>query len=186
TWMMLIFAVLVGLTAWGFTRLPTGFFPIEDQGYAIVGIQLPDAASQARTRAVVERVNGILRKTPGVRSWFLIGGQSILDQAVAPNAAAMYLTFTPWEERNGKPGLSMEGILGNFMMKVQEIHEAMVFAFPPPAIQGLGVAGGFQMQLEDRGGVGLQELQLVLHEVVSHSDPPAGLARVQSTLPPGG
>src|SRR5262249_30667178 len=122
--MMLIYACLVALTGWWFARLPTGFFPIEDQGYAIVGIQLPDAASQTRTRAVVEKVNAILKKTPGVRSWFLIGGQSILDQAVASNAAAMYLTFTPWEERTGKPGLSMEEILANFMGQVQQVREA--------------------------------------------------------------
>ena len=108
--MMLVFAGLVALTGWWFTRLPTGFLPTEDQGYAIVGIQLPDAASQTRTRAVVEQGrDAILKKTPGVRSWFLIGGQSILDQAVASNAAAMYVDFTPWEERTGKPGAEHGG-----------------------------------------------------------------------------
>src|SRR6185437_11174650 len=164
--MMLVFATLVALTGWWFSRLPTGFLPTEDQGYAIVGIQLPDAASQARTRAVVEKVNGILRKLPGVRSWFLIGGQSILDQAVASNAAAMYITFTPWHERDGKPGLSMEEILARFSNDAQSIREASIFAFPPPAIQGLGVAGGFQLQVQDRGGVGLNELQQIVGEMV--------------------
>ena len=122
---------------------------------------------------------------PGCRSWFLIGGQSILDQAVASNAAAMYITFTPWEERTGKPGLSMEEILANFMGQAQQIREASIFAFPPPAIQGLGVAGGFQMQLEDRGGVGLNELQQVLNEMVRDGNAQTGLKGLQSTFRAG-
>ena len=67
-------------------------------------MQLPDAASQVRTRAVVSKVDEILKKTPGVSGWFMIGGSSVLDGAVASNAAAYYLTFTPWEERTGRPG----------------------------------------------------------------------------------
>ena len=109
--MMVLFAALAALTAWWFTRLPTGFFPQEDQGYAIVGVQLPDAASQVRTRAVVSKVDEILKQTPGVSGWFMIGGSSVLDGAVASNAASYYLTFTPWEERTGRPGLSQDEIL---------------------------------------------------------------------------
>jgi len=182
--MVLFVAVAVGTGYW-FTKLPTGFLPTEDQGYAIVGMQLPDAASQTRTRAVVEQVNEILRNTPGVKGWFLIGGQSILDQAIASNAAAMYLTFEPWEEREGKPGLSQEEILGNFMGQVQKVREAMVFAFPPPAIQGLGVSGGFQMQLEDRAGVGLQELQQVLDDMLQSGNSQSGLVGLRSTFRSG-
>ena len=157
--MMSVYVALVVLTGWWFSRLPTGFFPIEDQGYAIVGVQLPDAAAQVRTRAVVARVDAILRETPGVDGWFMIGGSSVLDGAVASNAAAYYLTFTPWEQRTGRPGLSQDEIIENLTRQFDQIREANVFAFAPPAIEGLGVSGGFQMQLEDRGGVGLQELQ---------------------------
>src|SRR5262249_28757384 len=89
--MMVLSAALIGLPGWWFIRLPTGFLPIEDQGYAILGLQLPDAASQTRTRVVVDKISAILKKTPGIESWFLIGGQSILDQAVTSNAAAMYI-----------------------------------------------------------------------------------------------
>ncbi|WP_406694457.1 multidrug efflux RND transporter permease subunit [Singulisphaera sp. Ch08] len=183
--MMLLFVILVGFTGWWFTQLPTGFLPTEDQGYAIVGIQLPDAASQIRTRAVVDQVSAILKKTPGVKGWFLIGGQSILDQAIASNAAAMYITYEPWEEREGKPGQSQDEILGNFMGQVQQVREAMVFAFPPPAIQGLGVSGGFQMQVEDRAGVGLTELQQVLDEMLASGNGQTGLAGLRSTFRSG-
>jgi hydrophobic/amphiphilic exporter-1 (mainly G- bacteria), HAE1 family len=183
--MMLLFAGLVTLTGWWFTRLPTGFLPVEDQGFAIVGIQLPDAASQARTRGVVDRVSRILKETPGVASWFMIGGQSILDSSIASNAAAIYVTFTPWSERDDRPGLSQEEILTALMGRFQEVREATIFAFPPPAIIGLGVAGGFQMQLEDRGGVGVQQLQQVVDEMVQDGNTQTGLQRLQSTFRAG-
>jgi HAE1 family hydrophobic/amphiphilic exporter-1 len=183
--MMVLFAALVALTGWWFTRLPSGFLPLEDQGYAIVGIQLPDAAAQVRTRAVVDKVSALLKKTPGIANWFLIGGQSILDQAVASNAAAMYITFTPWSERTGRPGLSQEEILGSLMGQFQQIREAMIFAFPPPAIQGLGVSGGFQLQLEDRGGASLGELQQVVQEMVRDGNAQTGLTGLQSTFRAG-
>lgn len=183
--MMVLFVGLVVLAGWWFTRLPTSFFPVEDEGYAIVGIQLPDASSQARTRAVVEKVSAILKETPGVASWFLIGGQSILDGAMASNAAAMYITFTPWSEREGHPGLKPNEILGSLAMRFQEIREALVFAFPPPAIAGLGVTGGFQMQVEDRGGGGLAELQQVVEEMVRDGNAQSGLIGLQSSFRAG-
>ncbi len=183
--MMLLFAGLVTLAGWWFTRLPTGFLPVEDQGFAIVGIQLPDAASQARTRAVVDRVSRILKETPGIASWFMIGGQSILDSSIASNAAAIYVTFTPWSERDDRPGLSQEEILNTLMGRFQEVREASIFAFPPPAIMGLGVAGGFQLQLEDRGGVGVQQLQQVVDEMVQDGNTQTGLQRLQSTFRAG-
>jgi hydrophobic/amphiphilic exporter-1 (mainly G- bacteria), HAE1 family len=179
---MVVFVALVAFTGWWFTRLPTGFLPVEDQGFAIVGIQLPDAASQERTRAVVDKVSSILRKTPGVANWFMIGGQSILDSSVASNAAAMYITYTPWSERTGREGLSQEEIIGGLMKQFQEVREAMIFAFPPPAIMGLGVAGGFQMQIEDRGNVGLRELQQVIDEMVRDGNAQTGLSQLQSTF----
>jgi hydrophobic/amphiphilic exporter-1 (mainly G- bacteria), HAE1 family len=179
---MVMFVALAVLTGWWFVKLPTGFLPVEDQGFAILGIQLPDAASQERTRAVVDTVSGILKKTPGVASWFMIGGQSILDSSVASNAAAMYITYTPWSERTGRPGLSQDEIIASLMSQLQQVHEATIFAFPPPAIMGLGVAGGFQMQIEDRANVGLNELQQVIDEMVHDGNSQTGLTQLQSTF----
>jgi hydrophobic/amphiphilic exporter-1 (mainly G- bacteria), HAE1 family len=183
--MLLLFAGLTALTGWWFTRLPTGFLPAEDQGYVIVGIQLPDAASQARTRVVVDAASSILKKTPGVESWFLIGGMSILDGAVASNAAAMYITFKPWSERTGRPGLSQEELIETILNRCKSIREASIFAFPPPAIEGLGVAGGFQLQVEDRNGVGLKELQQIVDEMVRDGNSQSGLTGLQSSLRAG-
>ncbi|MBX3449956.1 MAG: multidrug efflux RND transporter permease subunit [Planctomycetaceae bacterium] len=182
---MLLFLGLVSLTGWWFLRLPTGFVPSEDQGYAIIAIQLPDAASQERTRDVTRKVNAILKETPGVQSWFLLGGMSLLDSSVTSNAATMFITYTPFEERAKHSELSQDAILGGLMMKFQSVREAMVFAFPPPAIRGLGVAGGFEMKIEDRGGTGLQALQQVVGEMVRNANGQTSLAGVQSTFRAG-
>jgi HAE1 family hydrophobic/amphiphilic exporter-1 len=163
--MMLVFVVVSGLTLWWFTRLPTGFLPVEDQGYAIVGIQLPDSASQVRTRHVVDKVEKILKATEGVGHWVMIGGQSVLDQTVASNAATFYVRWKPYEERPSAD-LSQEAIIRRLRGEFAKIQEAIVFAFPPPAILGLGVAGGFQMQIEDKENVGLRELQQLTDEMI--------------------
>jgi HAE1 family hydrophobic/amphiphilic exporter-1 len=183
--MMGLFLALVALTGWWFVRLPTGFVPTEDQGYAIVAIQLPDAASQERTREVTRQVSAILKETPGVRSWFLLGGMSLLDSSVSSNAATMFLTFTPFEDRAGKPELTQEAILGGLMGRFQSVREALVLAFPPPGIRGLGVAGGFELKIEDRGGMGLNELQQVVQEMVDAAGGQTRLSRVQSTFRAG-
>lgn len=180
--MMLLFAGLVVLTGWWFARLPTGFLPSEDQGYAIVGVQLPDAASQVRTRAVVDKVSAIFKETPGVATWFMIGGNSILDGAVASNAASFYLTYEPFEKRTGNSAKSQEAILGHVLAEFRQIREAMVFAFPPPAIRGLGVAGGFQLQLEDRGGGSLEELQQIADEMIRDGNAQSGLTALKTTF----
>ncbi|MFO0918537.1 MAG: multidrug efflux RND transporter permease subunit [Planctomycetaceae bacterium] len=182
---MVLFLVLVGVTGWWFVKLPTGFVPSEDQGYAIVAIQLPDAASQERTREVTRQVSAILKETPGIRSWFLMGGMSLLDSSVTSNAATMFITFTPFEERVNHPEMSQEAILGGLMGRFQSVREALVFAFPPPGIRGLGVAGGFEMKIEDRGGAGLNELQAVVQDMVGAASGQTSLGGVQSTFRAG-
>jgi HAE1 family hydrophobic/amphiphilic exporter-1 len=181
---MLAFAILVALTLWGFARLPTGFLPTEDQGYLIAGIQLPDAAAQPRTRRVVERVNEIIAAAPGVAGWNTVGGNSLLDGATEPNAATFYVVLEPWEERTD-PSLSQEAIVAHLRERFAEIEDAIAFVFPPPAIDGLGVAGGFQMQLQDRGGVGLEALGQMVEEMVRDGEAQSGLASLNSTFRPG-
>jgi HAE1 family hydrophobic/amphiphilic exporter-1 len=164
--MMLLFVVVTGVTIFWFTRLPTGFLPVEDQGYSIVGLQLPDAASQDRTKEVVKKVEAIFEKTEGIGHWVMIGGQSVLDQTVASNAATIYIRWTPYEERT-RPELSQEAIIAHLRREFARIQEANVFVFAPPAIRGLGVAGGFQMQIEDKRGVGLEVLQVVTDDMIA-------------------
>jgi hydrophobic/amphiphilic exporter-1 (mainly G- bacteria), HAE1 family len=178
---MLMFAALLGATYWVFQQLPTGFLPTEDQGYLIVGVQLPDAASQQRTRAVVEKLNRIFEDTDGIHDWITIGGNSILDGAVASNAATFYVVLEEWAERQ-KHNRDQFQILNDLRQRFQEIPEAIVFAFPPPAILGLGNTGGFQLQLLDQGGLGLDELERLTQEMVADGNSQAGLRALNSTF----
>ena len=183
--MMTVFVALVVGTGWWFTRLPTGFLPTEDQGYAIVGCQLPDAASLERTREVVAKLNKVLKDTPGVAGWFTIGGNSLLDGATASNAATYYLTFEPFEERVGHPEKSLQAILGHVMAGVQSIPEAMIFAFPPPAIMGLGTTGGFELRIQNKDASSLTQLQQVVGEMVEAGNSQSGLTQLQSPFRSG-
>jgi len=179
--MMLLFLVIGGFTGWQFGKLPTGFLPTEDQGYLLANVQLPDSASLERTQEVLDSIDGILEEMPGVRDWVSLGGYSVIDGTNASNAATVYIIMEPWDARTA-PSLSQEAILGNLMARFRGIQEAIVFAFPPPAIPGLGVAGGFQMQLQDKGDVGPQELAQVAREIIVDGNAQSGLSNLNTTF----
>jgi HAE1 family hydrophobic/amphiphilic exporter-1 len=148
---LLVFAGLLAVTIFWYWSRPTGLLPNEDQGYVIINIQLPDGASLERTRAVVGRMNDLLAEEPGVENWFVLGGFSLLDAANVPNAATCFVIFKPWEQRTAA-SLRQEAILARLRPAFTDIQEAIVIAFIPPAIRGLGTTGGFQMQVQDREG----------------------------------
>ena len=128
---VVLFLAVLGVGGAGFARLPTGFLPEEDQGYAIVGIQLPSAASLARTQATVKEVEAALKGTPGLEGWVTIGGVSLLDNSTTlANGAVMYLVFTPFGERD-KAGLSQTAILADVRRRLAGIESAVTFAVPP-------------------------------------------------------
>jgi hydrophobic/amphiphilic exporter-1 (mainly G- bacteria), HAE1 family len=183
TTMMVVFAALIAVTLWGFASLPTGFLPTEDQGYVISGIQLPDAASLSRTALAIEKMNRIVESTPGVAAWNSWGGRSILDGTIAANSGTVFVVFKPWEERGEQ--LSQERIVDDLRRRFATIQDGITFVFPPPAIRGLGVAGGFQMQVEDRGDVGLTTLEKVTHEMVQDGNSQSGLTALNSTFRAG-
>jgi HAE1 family hydrophobic/amphiphilic exporter-1 len=179
--MMLLFLGLAALTGRQFARLPTGFLPIEDQGYLVANIQLPNAASLERTQEVLYKIDRILEQTPGVQNWVSLGGFSMIDGTNASNAATVFIVMAPWEERTD-PSLSQMAILGGLQRKLFQIQEAIVFAFPPPAITGLGVVGGFQLQLQDRADVGLEELDKMVREVIQDGNAQSGLDGLNTTF----
>jgi HAE1 family hydrophobic/amphiphilic exporter-1 len=178
---MLLFVALLGLTGWQFGRVPTGFLPEEDQGYVIASIQLPDSASLGRTERVLEQIDDILKETPGVRDWVSLGGFSLIDGTNASNAATVFIIMDPWEERED-PALSQDAILANLQRQFHGIQEAIAFVFPPPAISGLGAAGGFQFQLQDRGAIGLVELGKMSQEIVADGGAQSGLSNLNTTF----
>ncbi|RIK74684.1 MAG: hydrophobe/amphiphile efflux-1 family RND transporter [Planctomycetota bacterium] len=181
---MAVFLGLVALTFWWYQRVPTGFLPVEDQGYIIAAVQLPDAASQPRTRQVTDKINHILANTPGVETWFVVGGMSLLENSAMSNAATIFIRFKDWSEREDA-SLSLQGVLGNLMQQFSQIQEAQIVAFPPPAIRGLGMRSGFQMQVEDRVGVGLGELQQAVERIVESANSQSRLAGVMTAFRPG-
>ncbi|MBA3482765.1 MAG: multidrug efflux RND transporter permease subunit [Pirellulales bacterium] len=181
---MLAFVGLVGLAGWWYVQVPTGLLPNEDQGYILASVKLPDAASLSRTREVTEEIEAIFAEAPGVATSFTIGGLSLVDGGVASNAATFFATFTPWEER-GDPSLSQDAILGDLMGKFSQIPEALIFAFPPPAVRGMGFRGGFEMVVEDRQGVGLDELKLAVDRIVEAANGQNKLSGVESSFRAG-
>ncbi len=178
---MIVFAGLVVATGLGFTSLPTGFLPTEDQGYAFVNVQLPDGSSLQRTTDVINGIDDIMKGTPGVRDWISVAGYSLLSGTNGSNLGLVVVVFEDWEDRT-TPELSQDGILAHIRSKFAEIEEAIVFAFVPPAIDGLGNAGGFQMQLQDRGGVGLRDLQGAAQLMVDKGTDQSGLTAMNTTF----
>ncbi len=182
TALMLLLALgLAGITGWQFGSLPSGFMPVEDQGFILVHVQLPDAASQERTNAVLDKMDTILKDTAGVVDWVIFGGYNLIDGTASSNNAAAFITLAPWEERT-TPELQQEAILANMQGQFSQIRESIVYPFLPPAILGLGVVGGFQIQIEDRGGVGLEELNAMVQEIIQDGNGQTGLTGLNTTF----
>ena len=145
--MAAIAVVLIGLAGWGLTRVPTGFIPTEDQGYAMVTVQLPDGASLERTEKAMDALARICRENPALERTISIGGLSPLDSnASLANAGIIYLMFKDWSRR-GK-GEDLLSIYEDLSARLARFQDARTMVLVPPPIQGLGLSGGFQMQVE--------------------------------------
>ncbi|MDE3181683.1 MAG: multidrug efflux RND transporter permease subunit [Acidobacteriota bacterium] len=140
--------------------LPSGFVPQEDQGYFFTNVQLPDGAALDRTSAVVKQVEDILKTTPGIQDVVGVGGFSFVSGTYNSNTATLFVMLKPWGERNS-PRLTLKSIMGATQGRFFGIPQAMILNFAPPPIQGLGTTGGFQFELQDRGGGGVQDLAAV-------------------------
>ena len=145
--------------------LPTSFIPEEDQGYAFLQIQLPDAASLQRTDAVMRRIDDMLAHTQGVLSYSGISGFSLISNTSASYTGFYFLQLDPWHERL-TPELSASGLVQSLNQRLRkEVPEAIAFAFGPPAIPGLGTAGGFTFMLQDRTSGTVQQLSETLEKL---------------------
>jgi HAE1 family hydrophobic/amphiphilic exporter-1 len=132
-------------------KLPSGFLPDEDNGYALIGVQLPDAASLQRTKAVFKKVEAILGSTEGIRTFNTIAGYSFFTRSAASYAGTGFIGFKPWDER-GREDLTAKAIVAKLNREFAKIPEARVFSLLPPAIPGISAAGGFSMFIQDRSG----------------------------------
>jgi len=148
----LLFLGLVAVIAGGFgKKLPSGFLPEEDQGFLYVSIQLPFAASMDRTVDICKQAEDIILATPGVESCTTVAGFSLLSFSRNTYSATIWITLKDWDKRT-KPEERYTAIKTHLTQKLPRLPGAIAFPFPPPAIQGVGTAGGFTFVLEDRAG----------------------------------
>jgi HAE1 family hydrophobic/amphiphilic exporter-1 len=178
--MIVVFLVIIVISGWLFVRRPTGFLPIEDQGYGILFTRLPDGAAQPRAREVSEKIDAILKKTPGVYNWITVGGYSFLDGANVSTIASTFITYNDWSERGS--ALSQDKIIARLNRDLSKIQEAVAFVLIPPSIRGLGQTGGFQMMVEDRRDIGLQELQRATNDVIKAGNTQRNLQDLTTTF----
>src|SRR5881409_1107147 len=146
--LLLVVAAVSGLIG---IRLPGGFVPEEDQGYFYVNAQLPLAASLERTAGVMDKLDAILKDTPGVKYYTGVGGFSLLSAVSTTYNGFYFVSLEPWDQRNEK-GLTADVIIRDLNRRLAGVPAAQAFAFAPPAVPGIGTAGGVTFMLEDRAG----------------------------------
>jgi multidrug efflux pump len=174
---LVLYAGLVGLAFLGFSKVPTGFVPSQDKQYLVSFAQLPDAASLDRTESVIRRMGDIALAQPGVESAVQFPGLSINGFTNSTNAGIVFVTLKPFEERRSAD-VSADAIAAALNQKFASIQDAYIAIFPPPPVNGLGTIGGFRMQIEDRGGLGFEELFKQTQGIIAASQKTPELAHL--------
>ena len=176
-----VYAGLLALTYFGFTQIPTGFIPPQDQGYVIVALQLPDGAKLDRTDAVVKDAVRAARTVPGVTDVVAFAGFSGATRVNASNAAAMFPVLAPFAERVAD-GITFDDTVAGLRAALGAIPDAQIVVIPPPPVRGLGNGGGYKYQIQDRGGLGLERLAAVAGELSGAANADPKLVQVFSTF----
>lgn len=180
--MVLLALALMAGAIWGLTRIPTAFLPIEDQGYVLIGAQLPDGASKERTDAVIAEVGKIAQQTPGVDQVLTISGVSVLDNnASLQNAGVAYVVLKDWDERLKVKGQDLLSIYEHLNGALESVLVAKTLVIVPPPIQGVGNASGFTMQVELKNGVSdYALLQSLADTIVKNGEAQSSLQRLST------
>ncbi len=165
--MIVLFFVGLAATAYMYIHVPTGFVPQEDQNYFIVVVQTPQGASLAYTTEVAKQAEVILRSDPDVFGTFAVPGFS-LSGGSSSNYGLIFAPLKPIDDRKG-PGHAASDIVARVSPRLFGVPGAIVVAFEPPAINGIGSFGGFQFELQDLGRNTLQDLDTVAHKIVAGS-----------------
>lgn len=175
------FAILVIFALILFTKWPTTFVPEEDDGYMIVAVQLPPAASLSRTEAVSRKIEKILDNYPEVKTNICISGFSIMNNGEQSNAATLFVVLKDWKERRGRQH-SAAAIVERFNRQAYlQIEEAQCFAIVPPAIPGIGNVGGLQLQIEDTKNLGAVEMQKAVEVILENYRKKPAIASMNSS-----
>jgi HAE1 family hydrophobic/amphiphilic exporter-1 len=162
-------------------RLPKGFLPLEDQGYLMVDVQLPDGAALPRTSLITDEMEKTLEDVDGVRHVIVVNGYSILNSGLAPNAALVIVKLEPWAERT-TPELSADGILARLWREFSTIPGANIIAFNAPPIPGLGTTAGVEMKVQQTGGGTPQDLASGVGSLVYSANQQPAIGQAYSTF----
>jgi len=172
---LIVYLGLLVLTVVSFKKVPSGFVPAQDKQYLVAFAQLPEGASLERTDEVVRKMGEIALKHPGVDDSIAFPGLSINGFTNSPNAGIAFVNLKPFDERKG-PGMSGPEIAEQLNKEFAAIQEAFVAVFPPPPVNGLGTTGGFKFYVEDRAGLGYDELYTATQALIAKANQTPGLA----------
>ena len=174
-----LFLVLTGTAFWGFVKWPTSYVPQEDMGYFISSIQLPTGASLDRTDKVVSEYAQQLRRVPGVKNVMTVSGFSFMGGGAGTNLGSAFVILEPWSERRAK-SLSVNAIVGEANRIGASMQEPIIFSLNPPAIPGLGLSSGLEMQLLDINDLGPEQMMKALADVRAAAEADPRIASVTS------
>ena len=150
---ILLYFVLTGLAFWGFLKWPTTYVPSEDMGYFLSSIQLPTGASLDRTDRVAQNISAKLLELPGVKDVMSVSGTSFMGGGSTSNNGSLFVILEPWKDRTAKDE-SIDAIMARANEIGNAEQEAISFSLTPPAIPGLGMTSGLELQLLDINDLG--------------------------------
>ncbi len=179
--LLLVYVGLVGLAGWLVMKTPTGFIPATDRGIVIVSLTLPAGASIERTDRVMKEVNEIVLATPGYKHTSGYAGRSGATFTNASNAAAVFCVLDDHAERE-KKGLTIHTMTAELRRRLSVIQEANIIVIVPPAVRGIGNASGFSMRLQDRLGIGSEELSRAAQELIRTANATPGIQNTFTTF----
>jgi hydrophobe/amphiphile efflux-1 (HAE1) family protein len=177
---VLLFLGMVAVTAQLWRTTPTALVPDEDQGYYIAAVFLPDGSSLGRTDKVVQEVTAAIKSNPANEYSVAFTGMDFLGGSFKNSAATIFASMKPWDER----ALPSQALVGEFFGKTAGIKEALVLAFNPPAIFGLGNAGGFEVYIQNRGEGGPEKMNEVVQAFIAKASQDKNFAFVQTLWRP--
>ena len=162
---LFIYVLIVAALGFLFQRMPTAYLPDEDQGFLFAQVMLPTGSTLEQTQKVVKEVQRhfLENEKEAVESCQFIAGYGFSGRSQAN--AMLFVRLKDWKLRT-RPDLRVKAIAGRAMAKFSKIRNAMVFAFPPPAVIELGTAKGFDFQLQDRGGLGHEALMAARNQLL--------------------
>jgi HAE1 family hydrophobic/amphiphilic exporter-1 len=181
---VMVLLVVAGVAAWFFSsHLPTSFLPDEDQGYLYINMQLPNSASMERTSAAAKQVENVLANTPGIQYTTSVVGFSLLSYVRTSYNGFFFVTLKPWDER-GSRSEQYQAIKARLNQELKKLPDGTVFSFSPPAIPGVGTAGGVTFVLEDRAGKDVKFLGDNLTKFLAAARKRPELGQVSTTFIP--